>query len=322
MIDAATGYTVESILPEAKKILGSCSLEIIFSKITDAVNVLANTGEFDPLTGIVDLCVTDRLVTLPREVYTVLAVNIDGAPSLARDLLFEFHLNGPGQCTYTSDCAWRDYGWVPTHAPMQTPGKLVAFLQDENDEGAEIWAYGFDKNNLQIKSQDAHGNVVPGYQVPTVFGYALPDTEAPTFARVVRIRKAKTTSSVRLSSFDNDGTGIGTLIGIFDYDETEPSYRQIKLERDASWIRVAYRRRVYEVKSIYDVIPIPSRLPVTQMLNALKFYDEGDLARGAGFEANARRFLAEAIRASSPPTYQPIQVQETGLMFDKRDQVD
>ena len=283
MIDASTGYTVESLLVEAKKILGTCDLATIFSKITDAVGVLANTGEFDPLTGVVDLCVTDRLVTLPREVYTILAVNIDGAPSLGRDLLFEFHLNGPGQCTYVSDCAWRDYGWVPTQAPVQTPGKLVSFVQNEEDENSELWAYGFDRNGLQITSRDAHGNVVPGYQVPTVFGYALPDAGAPTFARVVRIRKATTVSSIRLSTFENGG-GTGTLLGIFDYDENEPTYRQIKLERDASWIRIAYRRRVYEVKSLTNVVPVPSRLAVTQMLNALKFY------KGVTWGTTARAF--------------------------------
>lgn len=301
--------TVRDIHEDLRRILGACSLPDIYSKVTDAVQILANTGEFDPLFGILDICVTNRLVTLPREVYNVLAVNIGGQPAVGRDVTFQFHLNGPGDCTDTCQLGWRHFGLVPTYRPMQRPGKLVAFLSSAEDENAELWAYGFDVSNRWITSRDALNNVVDGYQVPTITGYAVPDSNAPTFSRLVRIRKAVTHDSIRLSSFDADST-TGTQLGVFDYDETEPSYQQIKLERDTNWIRVAYRRRVYAVKSLDDQIPLPSPVSVKMMVHALKYYDEGNVAQGAGYEATARRFMSEAVRSMTPPTRSTPQVQE------------
>lgn len=301
--------TVRDLLEDIKRILGACSLPDIFSKTTDAVQILANTGEFDPLRGVIDICVTNRLITLPREVYNVLAVNLDGRPAVGRDVTFQFHLNGPGDCWETGSLGWRHFGMVPTYRPMQRPGKLVAFLSEREDAGAELWAYGFDENNVWITSRNVRNEVVDGYQVPTIVGYAVPDADAPLFSRVTRIRKAFTVGSMRLASFDSDNT-TGTQLGVFDYDETEPSYQQIKLERDAEWVRVAYRRRVYAIKSLDDQVPLPSPVAVKMMIHALKYYDEGNVAQAAGFEATARRFLSEAVRAQTPPTRATPQVQE------------
>jgi hypothetical protein len=310
--------TARDLLEDAKRILGACSLPDIYGKMTDAVQILANTGEFDPLLGVIDICVSNQLVTLPREVYTVLAVNIGGRPAVGRDATFQFHLNGPGDCLETCALGWRHFGLVPTYRPMQRPGKLVAFLSEEEDENAELWAYGYDNANRWITSRGPRGEVVDGYQVPTIVGYAVPDADAPLFSRVSRIRKAPTIGSVRLSSFDADAT-TGTQLGVFDYDETEPSYQQIKLERSTDWIRVMYRRRVYEIKSLDAQIPLPSPVAVKMMIHALKYYDEGNVAQAAGFEATARRFLAEAVRAITPPTRSTPQINPEANAWDPHD---
>jgi hypothetical protein len=313
---------VNDILADLKKILGACSLPVIYGKVTDAVQVLANTGEFDPLFGVVDICVRDgRLVTLPREIYTVLSVNMDGEPAIGRDINFQFHLNGPGDCTDTCKIGWRNYGVVPTYRPIQTPDKVVAFLTDQDDEGSELWVYGFDENNLKLTTELADGSVVDGYQVPTIFGYAVPDSTAPTVSRITRIRKATTVGTIRLSTYAADSS-TGTQLGTFDYDENEPQYQQIRLEKNADWIRVAYKRRTYAVKSLQDQIPLPSPIAVKLMVHALKYYDEGNVAQAAGFEATARRLLSEAVRAQESPTQSPPQIHDVAFEQMQADYVD
>jgi hypothetical protein len=312
---------VNDIYEDLKKILGACSLPDLYGKVTDSVNLLANTGEFDPLFGVVDICVTNRLITLPREVYTVLAVNLGGCPAVGRDVMFQFHINGPGECKDTRKLAWRNYGMVPAYRPMQRPGKLVAYLTEQDDEGAELWVYGWDDNNQKLSTKKADGTVVDGYQIPTIYGYALPDDNAPTISRIARFRKAKTVGSIRVSSFDADST-TGTQLGTFEYDETEPMYQQIKLETDVDWVRVAYKRRIYKVTSLQDQIPIPSPPAVKMMVHALKYYDEGNVAMGAGFEATARRFCDEAVRSQESPTNSPPQIHDPTLDHNKWDQLD
>lgn len=313
--------TVNDIFTDTEKILGTCSLTDIYGKLTDAVHVLANTGEFDPLFGVVDICVSDQLVTLPREVHTVLSVNIGGCPAVGRDVTFQFHLNGPGSCTETGKLAWENYGLVPSYRPMQRPGKLVAYLTEEDDEGAELWVYGWDNNNQKLTTRKADGTVVDGYQIPTIYGYALPDQDAPTISRIARFRKAQTVGSIRVSSFDADST-TGTQLGTFDYDETEPMYQQIKLQKSTDWVRIAYRRRIYKIVSKEDQIPLPSPIAVKLMVHALKHYDEGNVAMGAGFEATARRFLEEAIRAQESPVVSPPQIHDPVMQMNRDDVLD
>lgn len=306
---------VSDIKDAAQEILGICDLKLIFRRLTDAVEVLSNSGDFDPLMGFVDICVLGDIVTLPREVYTPLAVNIGGNPTVGRDMFYRFHLNGLGDCRTPCDWQWEDKNLVPTYRDLTTPDKLTAEVRHEEDAGKEIRVFGYDDAGVLIRQKEA-GVWKDGYRVPTIFGYSLPDSSAPIFSRITRVRKEESTGPIRLF------TSTGTLLGVFDWDETNPQYRRIKLNRCADWVRIAYRKRVFEVKSLDDIIPIPSRIATLFMLRALKAYDDGDLARGAGWEATARRFVTEAQWSISPPTHSPIQVNDKVWMTDSSDTLD
>jgi hypothetical protein len=302
-------FTVRDIYPEVKKILGTCGDAAIFSKLTQAVEVLSNSGDFDPLLGYVDLCVNDCVVTLPREIDTVLAVNIGGHASVGRDFLYRFHLNGLGDCKNPCIYQWEDKGLVPVFSEMDAPSKLICFVDVEADAGKEIWAYGYDADNKWIRTEEG-GVWKEGYRVPTVYGFAMPETNAPFFSRVVRVRKAETIGPLKLTSFDVSDT-TGAVLGIFEFDETDPQYRQIRVSNlSCGWVRIAYRKRLFKIKSLDDLIPLPGMLPVLMMLRALKRYDDNDLATATGFEATARRLLTEAAWAHSPPVGSGIQMND------------
>jgi len=317
---APAGFQIGAVLSEARRILGTCPQSVVLSKISQAVEILANAGDFDPLMGYLDICTAGCIVTLPREVSNILAVNIGGTPSMARSQHYNFHLNGPGDCTGLCNYSWQDLGLVPTYRELISPSKLIAFVQLAEDAGAELWAYGEDVLGNVIRTKE-NGVWFNGYRIPTVFGYALPDSTAPTFARVLRVRKAETVGSIRLSSFDN-GIGTGTLLGNFQWDETDPQYRRIKLHTCADWIRIAFRRAIPLFASTDDWVPMPSLTALFAMLEAMKYYQEGDLARAAGFEATARRWLTEAIWASTPPGQEPVQVNPSDVLFDASDALD
>jgi hypothetical protein len=313
-------YEVSDIYEDIHKILGACSQVQIFKKISDAVEVLGNSGDFDPNIGFADLCVQGDVVTLPREVETLLAVNIGGKPTLGRDMMYRFHLNGLGDCKEPAVWQWEDKGLVPTFAELGAPSKLVAEVALESDENAELWAYGFDENGKWIRSLEAEV-WKNGYRVPTIFGMSLPDAGAPTFSRVVRVRKALTNGSLTLKSFDASAV-TGAVLGVFDWDETNPQYRRIKLtgatcascdDDETScggWVRIMYRRSVYRVTATDDLIPLPSRYCLELMVRALKAYDEELLETAMGFESNARRLLNEAQDIKSPVVASPVQVNE------------
>ena len=314
-------YTVEHVESDVRKILGACSQIEMFEVISDAVEVLANSGDFDPLIGYADLCVQGDVVTMPREVYTLLAVNIGGRPTIGRDMIYRFHLNGLGDCKEPAVWQWEDRGLVPTIAELGSPSKLVAEVALESDANKELWAYGYDQNGDWIRTENGAGVIVDGYQVPTIFGMSLPEVDAPVFSRVVRVRKAITDGQITLKSFDASAT-TGAILGKFDWDETDPQYRRVKLTGAAcascdtteqscgAWVRIMYRKAVYRVTALDNIIPLPSRFSLKMMVRAVKAYNEEALEVGMGYESNARRLLNEAQEIQAPPVSSPVQVNE------------
>lgn len=315
-------FTVADIYDDAQKIVGTCADSVLFRRITAAIELLANKGDFDPLIGVVDLCVQDRHVTLPREVETIYAVNISGQPTLGRDRLFTFHLNGPGD-HFRERCAWTwtDAGESPVYRDLTVASQLVAFVSKSEDANAELWAYGFDQNNNWIRSQ-VGDDWVDGYQVPTIFGTAMPDPGAPYFSRITRIRKAITIGPIRLGSYDVS-YGTGTLIGIFQYDETEPLYRRIVLGRGGcKTVRIAFRRRTFKITGLTDLVPLHSTEALLAMLRAMKAYADNDIALGQGHEATSVRWITEEQDTRSPEVTFPIQVDPRGQVLAQGDYVD
>lgn len=314
---------VSDIYDDARNIVGTCDDATLFRRISEAVEALANKGDFDPLLGTVEICTQESCVTLPREIENVMAVNINGNPSIGRDRWFNFHLNGPGDRP-SQNCrwSWQDGAESPVFRELRTPSKLVAFVSNIEDQGKELRAYGYDTNNQWIRTKEGD-KWTDGYRVPTIFGFAMPELDAPIFARVTRVRKAVTVATVRLTSLDiSDMTG--TLIGQFDYDETDPLYRRIQLQghHGARSVHVAFRRRVFKVTSQESVIPLHSTAAILEMIRAFKAYGDDNFAFAQGHEATAARLISEEQETRTPPVNMPIQINPAGSIVDNCDFMD
>ena len=314
---------VSDVIKDAKRVFGICETGDLYRFITEAVDVLSSHGDFDPLFGYADICTDGRFLSLPREVETLMAVNIGGKPALARDQLFTFHYNGPGDCGWYNDCnlSWQDLGKYPTFRDIKCPSKIVAFVENQDDEGAEVWVYGLDDQGREVRTEIG-GEMKRGYLVPTVYGYALPVSDAPTFSKVTAIRKADTKGAIRISSFDNS-TFTGTLLAVMEWEDNESQYRRVQLSRNCgSHVRVAFRRRIFKIRGLDDVLPVMSKTALVMMFRALKAYDENSLGEGEGYEATAARLETQKQLTSNPPTQSPIQVDDNVAIQDKRDHVD
>jgi hypothetical protein len=303
-------YRVIDIADDAKKILGACDEDKFLRKLSDAVSLIVNKGDFEGWKGWLDICTTGdgKCITLPREVETVLAVNIGGQPALGFGQLFNFHLNGPGDCNCSCDWSWQDQGnFHSTYRDIVQPARLVAHLQTAEDNGKELIVFGYD-NHGQVLRRKIGTEWRDGYQVPTIYGLAVSDEGAPTIARITGIFKARTVGSIRLSSVDDSGA-TGITLGIYEPDETLPQYRRIKLNRTCNWVRVAYRKINPIFHSRFDHVPLKSRVALLLAVSATKFYSEFKLAEAHAFEADAARMEIEAQHSAEPTTtLNPIQV--------------
>ena len=308
-------FQLSDCLDEARRILGTCNDATFFARATEAVQLVANGGEFEGWKGFLDICTTCRdHVTLPREVGTVLAVMIGGQPTLGKDELFAFHLNGPGNCT---PCAfeWFDMGFRhSTYRELESPSKLVAYTTDPADDNSKLIVHGFATDGTPLRRIDEDGRQTSGILIPTRYGYALPDPDAPMPARITGVSKAVTKGSIRLSTIDDEGVH-GQLLGVYEPDETDPLYRRIRLGRGCDWVRIHYRKTGASIRSNYDRVPLMSQTAFFSALVSIRKRREQDLGGAMNFEADARRLELEAQKTLEPMLYRPVQVHTGGGYF-------
>jgi hypothetical protein len=329
-------FRVDDIYDEAKKIIGVCDDTKLFRWLGDAVGLIANKEDLEGWKGFIDVCSAGcscasvgsicnnpsgcgrKCITLPREVETVIGVNIGGQPVLGYAQLFEFHLNGPGSCRTVCEWKWMDQGgYHYTFRDLVHPAKLVAYLANPADNGAELIVYGYDSKGNVLRRIE-NGVTLNGYRVPTIYGVAIPDSEAPEIARITGVFKQRTQGNIRLSTIDDSGA-TGVLLGIYEPDETTPQYRRIMLNRSCNWARVAYLKTNPTFFSRFDHIPLKSRIALLLAVQARKHYSDNQIPDAHAFEADAARLELEAQMKAEPPVFMPVQVIDMSQPRDKYD---
>lgn len=314
---------VRDILQEAEKIVGNNDKSFLFRRITDAVELLANKGDWDPLVGALDIQAHNQVITTPTEVETILGLNICGRPALARDQLFRFHLNGLGDRRLHFGFEWENLGEHCIYRELERPSKLSAFCSRLDDAGKDFWVEGLDRRGDIIRTQ-VGSDWVPGWKVPVVYSYAALPADAPEYSRITRIRKADNfVGATRLSTLDVS-TSTGILLGVYQWNETDPIFRRIRISHKAPWIRIIFRKATFKITSELDYIPLGNGQAVLMMLRALRNYDSpGGIAEAEAQESTAVRWLSEEQHTSAPSVVQPIQVHSTAdALNDKSDYIE
>lgn len=265
-------------------------------------------GKFDVALGLMDLCVCDGCVTLPADVGTVLGVDNGGQPTLMRDQWFQFHANGPGiqQCVpwnYTDEM-----GPVVTFRDPAHPVMLVAEVESALDSNCSLRVFGWDKDGKRIYTPaTSTGILEDGFLVPTVFGFSIPNPDAPAIARIDRIQKAATNGFVKLIAVDQYTGDTRTTIGYYQPWETVPSYRRIRVG-DRSWLRIKYRRKDLEVRGTGDWINIDNRQALLLLLKSVKFSLDNQLEQAQNFQIAGMKILSDEAESLRPPAISGAQI--------------
>lgn len=312
---------VSDIFSEVQRVMRACDDATVYNRISDAAEILCNKADIDPLIGWVDIVTGgSRYFTLPREVDTVLAVNISGKPSFARNRWAEFHLNGLGT-DELSKCQdfWDDKGDFPLFVDPSSPVRFTASTSDANDVGQEeIWVYGYDENDRWVVS-GVGGSPVDGFKLTLTASPSAPAPSAPLFKRVTSVRK--TPSKGFFSLWGTTAASVTSLYGEYQPSETLPAFRRIRISKDAEWVRVQYRKKVFRVSAQTDFIPLHSRYALILMIKALQKYDDDKVEEAAAYEAQAVRLLMEKQMATNPPAGPSFQVSNTTRLVSDRDRL-
>lgn len=265
---------VRDVYPSLVGVTGMCSQDLIYTYLTLAVELLSNEGQFDPLIATIDFYVDGAyLLALPRDVKTVQRININNSPSFARNRIYEFSQNGQGSVDGSEGAGnlqWHERGYSVIQDETHLPSRLQYQVTQDADVNFNCTIYGIDPNGREIKE------TIQGAEM------AFPIT-VNTFAQVTKVVRDATTGEAYLLAKDNAGASIARYYP----DETEPSYRVIKLSQTGVAVRMIYRKNTFAITSQDDVIPLQSKFAVIQAVQAVRLMLQGKSDDAAPYMAAA-----------------------------------
>lgn len=329
--------TVADVLPDVQRVLGGVDRATGLGRLNDAVDVLANESEWSPSRGYMDILVTTdstggtkRVITLPREVGTILAVNIGGHPTQAHNFWFRYHLNGPGDSCRDpiSGFHWVDDLVVPVYQdPNCNTGDLLeCTLETALDNNVIVRAYGYDASNNWIRTPDATTHLlVDGWVIPTIYGAPAVNPDAPRCTRLVRVSLGAHVGKITLNIKNADATL--TAIGQYYAADTEPQYRRVRLgigasgPNDCQWVRVAFKKSSDILANDGDLIPLHSKYAVIMMVKALMKLDADRIEEAAKYQLMAVSYLNKKQESLDPPGGPGIQMSDINLLADRHDRM-
>lgn len=230
------------------------------SRISDAIEVICNRGNYDSLLGYLTIKAQGNIITLPPDVEVPLRVNLNSNPSFTRDQVYEFTMNGPGQDEPRIGWSWEDRGITPTMKQIIAPGQL-SVSGFAVDAGKTITVKGRINKAGSIDS--------------TTFTLGTLEGPSPqTFFTVESVVKDPTDKQVSL-------TIGGAALSVYGPEETFPQYRQIRISKPNAFVYILFKRNRTRVTSQDDFIPIRSKMGILYMVKAIQQYraERPDLAQ-------------------------------------------
>lgn len=285
------------VYDEASEIFGPIGFDKLLDKMTEAEELLANKGQWDPRVGSVDI-LTDQFhyVTLPYYVEEILALNICNRPAVFNNQWFEYHLNGPGSWYVPCNSWTKVPGKVCTFRDVNFAQKLAAIPDLSSDTGIDMRGYGWYQGKRIMTQEGAV--MVDGFPINVSMSGAITPT-APFVDIIDRITKARSNGFIKLLGFDSSHN-LQNTIGYYLPDETEPQYTRIRIGRQSTHVRIKYRKAVRRITKLTDPIHLGSKTGFVHMMKAVKLLNDGKYQEAATEEAVAVRLTEDEQRSSNP----------------------
>lgn len=253
---------ISDIYEDVKSITHYGPETLNLSRISDAVEILANKGDSDLLTGYMQVIPSGDLITLPPDVEVPLKVNIDNNPSFVRDKIYPYVMNGPGGDGELVGWQWIDKGIVPIMTPLDAPSRLIV-SGSPADTGKMVHITGRTSTDTVF-----------------TFDVTLPSGDLSTYVykSVEAVVKDITAATVLLTDAS------GKRLSLYGGTETNPQYRQIQISKPGAVANIIFRRNRFRFISQDDFIPVRSRIAILFMVQAIQAYRDENTTLGAQLE--------------------------------------
>lgn len=308
------GKVIEACKSDA--LLGTGDRTTVIDFIERASELARYKSNYNPDLATIDIC-SDHcgIVTLPSHVGTVLQVNVGGRPTIFRNDWFEWHVNGPGNLCGGACGFSTDIGWSPVFQDLTEWSVVAAICEDAID--------GDGSKTLTVEGEimDENGNpkvalTIPvsgpssmGVKVTLVNTWAATDAAVTYFRKITRVTKPVTRGYVKLIAFPMRQFALSVNIGYYGPNETNPTYRRIKIGATCKWCRIRYRRAQVPLVNDEDIVPLGSYQATLDLIKSIRLSDANNVDLSEAYLAKAVRLLNEVNNSENGSTYSPLQVE-------------
>jgi hypothetical protein len=258
-------------------------------------------------------CVTNGIITLPREVHHIIKANNCEYPMQVNNRWYEFLNGGPGSMDFSStsviDLADMGDGFR-THTDIITPRSIMVTCDLEEEDGTEILLRGNDENGKEVITylyEDEDPTVVTGSYAGEriTIGYDTPFYSNHKFSAITSVVKPVTKGYVYLSSYDPDDTESIFQIASYHPAEESPSYRRYFVTGGSTQyntIIAMAKLRYLPATHDSDTLLVQNIPALEAMMKSTNLYNAYDFENGEKFEAMAVRYYTEQIESENMGT--------------------
>ena len=270
-----------------------------------ALDQLIRRGNWFGTIKTIRTCVRGHCVVWPRQVGTILALNVNGQPSDLFNRWYGFMPDGYcGKLFQRWNAAGRQRGLttesdgnvcVFNPIPCNTDVYLQFFISNPTDAGKTITVLGIDSNGQPVRTQRSDGTVQDG----VVLTLAKPFVQSPMmFRKVTRVIKGETNYTVRGYQYNPATQTLDDLCS-YEPSETNPEYVHSRISCGVQFrgsgclaqVEALVKLKFTPVKYDDDLLVIDNDDALANMMMSKRFKEMGDVANTMAYEAQAFREL-------------------------------
>lgn len=258
------------------------------------------------------ICVSNKCIVTPRGIVTLTDAAIGTVPIPVRNGWYEFLPNQSGVDDGKSNCVpvglhYRQEVCTIRNIPV-TASTIKIYTEQEEAADSYVTIYGFDQYERKVRTDwDLDGEPEDGERI-SIAGPATVFTGTVAWGGggISNLVKSSTRGRVLVYSVDPTTTA-ETLIGVYDDDETNPSYKEYLLrgeqipddENPLTFTAMA-KMEFIPAKNPDDVLIVPSLEAIRLMAEAVLKMDNNQFAEGVGISREAMRHFGEVRDHNMP----------------------
>lgn len=307
-----------------------------------AVRQLMTRGDWFSTVVPMSGCVRDNIITWPRGVGTILALNVRGRPTTIQNKWYQFtpmeqhHYREGLECQQgIRDGVFRCRGNVVTETsgtscvfnPIVADGMNLRFyISQPTDAGKKITVYGIDGNGQDIRSQRTDGTFQDGIEMI----FKNPFVQSPFPIRhVTRIVKDETDGVINGYQYNAAGD---FLVDLAQYqpNETNPEYITTRItgvrggRNDGGCveqIEALVKLEFVPFKFDNDIVQVGNESAIRDFFLSIRYKEQGEIQQSAAYEMSAIRELNSDLRNKMPDVSTPIAIRAMGTALPRRHMV-